>query len=47
MGYLWKRLGEKTTWAGIGAIVTGAAVVPAPYSWIVIACGVVAFLVPR
>ena len=44
--YLKARLAEQSTWIGISAVVTGAAVVPEPYSWLVIAAGVIACLVP-
>lgn len=44
--YLKRRLAERTTWAAIGLAVTGAAALPSPYSWIVIAVGVIGVLVP-
>lgn len=44
--YLKRRLGERTTWAAIGLAVTGAAALLSPYSWIVIAVGVIGVLVP-
>lgn len=37
-------LADPSTWAGIAAVITGAAIVPAPYSYAVIACGVVGVL---
>lgn len=46
LGYLKRRLEERTTWAAIGLAVTGGAALPSPYSWIVIAVGVIGVLVP-
>lgn len=44
--YIKARLNEKTTWAGVVAAVTAGAALDAPYSWLVIAAGVIAILVP-
>jgi hypothetical protein len=41
-----RRLREGSTWAAIGAAVTGAAALPSPYSWIVIGLGVCGVLAP-
>lgn len=46
IAYLERRLKEKSTWAAIGAAVTGAATLPAPYSWIVILLASIGVLVP-
>jgi hypothetical protein len=46
IAYLRRRLEERSTWAAIGAAVTGASVLVTPYSWIVIAAGVIGVLVP-
>jgi hypothetical protein len=46
LGYLKRRLSERSTWAAIGVAVTGAAALASPYSWIVIAAGVIGVLVP-
>ena len=44
MHWLKQRLSEPSTWAGIGGVVTAAAAVAAPYSWIAMVCGTVALL---
>lgn len=44
--YLRARLNEKSTWAGIGLAITGGAALPAPYSWLAIAAGVIGVLAP-
>lgn len=44
--YLMKRIEERSTWAGIAIAVTGASALSSPYSWIVIALGVVGVLAP-
>ena len=44
MTWLKRRLAEPSTWAGLATIVTGAAAVAAPYSWIAIVCGAIALL---
>lgn len=46
MDYLRCRLRERGTWIAIGAAVTGAAALSSPYSWMAIAAGVVAALLP-
>ena len=44
--YLKDRLDERSTWVGIGAAITGAAALSSPFSWLAIATGTVAVLVP-
>ena len=44
--YIKARLNEKTTWAGVVAAVTAGAALEIPYSWLVIAAGVIAVVVP-
>lgn len=44
--YLKNRLEERSTWIGLGGVVTGAAALSSPYSWIVIGLGAVAMLCP-
>lgn len=44
--YLKARLLENSTWFGIGVAVTGGSALATPYSWIAIAAGVIAVLVP-
>lgn len=44
--YIKARLNERSTWAAISAAVVSAAAVAAPYSYILIALGVVGVLVP-
>lgn len=46
MDYLRCRLRERGTWIAIGGAVTGAAALSSPYSWMAIAAGVVAALLP-
>lgn len=46
IAYLQARLAERTTWAAIGAAITGASTLPAPYSYMLIAVGVLGTLVP-
>ena len=46
IGYLKRRLAEKTTWASIAVAVTGAAALPSPYSWIIIGLGICGVLAP-
>lgn len=45
--YLKARLLEKTTWAGVVVAVTGGSALATPYSWIAIAAGVFAVIVPE
>lgn len=45
--YLKKRLGERTTWVGFVGAVTGAALLPTPYSWLAITMGCIAMLCPE
>lgn len=47
LGYLKKRLAERSTWVGFGTAIAGAAALEAPYSWLAIACGCIAMLVPE
>ncbi|MCZ4341506.1 hypothetical protein O4H52_07835 [Sphingomonadaceae bacterium G21617-S1] len=44
--YLRRRLEERSTWAAIGVAVTAGAALSPPYSWLVIAAGVIGVLVP-
>lgn len=44
--YIKNRLQEKGTWAGIVAAITAGASLEVPYSWLVIAAGVLAVIVP-
>lgn len=46
LGYFKARLGERSTWAAISAAVVGAAAVAPPYSYILIAVGVLGAIVP-
>lgn len=46
MTYLRKRLNERSTWLLIGAGVTAASALPAPWSFASMAVAVVAALVP-
>lgn len=46
IGYIKARLGERSTWAAISAAVVGAAAVAVPYSYILIAVGVIGAVVP-
>lgn len=46
IGYIKARLAEKSTWMGIGVAITGGAALAAPYSYLFIATGVLAALVP-
>lgn len=46
IAYIRRRLAEKTTWASIGIAVAAGAAVSAPYSWILIGCGIIGCLVP-
>jgi hypothetical protein len=44
--YIKARMNERSTWAAISTAVVGAAAVTAPYSYILIAVGVIGALVP-
>lgn len=44
--YLRARSAERSTWAGISAAVIGAAAVAPPYSYMLIAVGVIGALTP-
>lgn len=44
--YIKARLAERSTWAAISAAVVGAAAVAPPYSYILIALGVLGAVVP-
>lgn len=46
MIYLKARFAERSTWAAISAAVVGAAAVSAPFSYILVAVGIVGALVP-
>ena len=45
--HLKARLAEKSSWAGIVLAITGGAALPAPYSWLAIAAGIVGVLIPE
>jgi hypothetical protein len=47
LDYVKARLGEKSTLGGICAAIAAGAVVPAPYSYIIIAFGVIAVFYPE
>lgn len=47
LGYIKARLAEKSTLGGISAAVAGGAVVPAPYSYLVITLGIMAVFYPE
>ena len=44
--YLRARIGERSTWAGIGAAIVGGSALPAPFSWLAVGAGIVAVLMP-
>ncbi len=44
--YLRARLEERSTWAGIGSAIVGGSALPSPFSWLAIAAGAIALLVP-
>lgn len=44
--YLKQRIEERSTWAAIGVAVTAGATLSSPYSWMVIAAGVIGVLLP-
>jgi hypothetical protein len=44
--YVKARLEERSTWVGIGAAIVGGSALSTPFSWLVIAAGVVAVFVP-
>lgn len=44
--YIEARLREKSTWAGIVAAISGGALLSAPYSYAVIAAGILGVLAP-
>lgn len=46
ISYLKARLAERSTWAAISAAIVGGAAAAAPYSYMLIAAGVVGALVP-
>ncbi len=46
ISYIKARLGERSTWAAISAAVVGAAAVAAPYSYILIAAGIIGAVAP-
>jgi len=46
LSYLKARLQERSSWAGIGAVIVGGSALPTPFSWLAILTGVVAALVP-
>ena len=44
--YLNARFAERSTWAAIGASIAGAAALPSPFNYGMIAVGVIGTLVP-
>lgn len=46
VGYLKSRLSEKSTWAAIGVGIPAAAILPPPWSVVMIAVTVIGVLVP-
>jgi hypothetical protein len=46
LSYLKARLGEGSTWTAFGVAAAGAAALAAPWSYVAVACGVIAALVP-
>lgn len=44
--YIKSRLQERSTWAGITLAVTGAAAISAPWSYVLVAVGVIGAIVP-
>jgi hypothetical protein len=46
LSYLKARLGERSTWAALGAGVTGAAALAAPWAYVFVALAAVGVLVP-
>ena len=46
LAYLKARLGERSSWAGIGAAIMGGSALSTPFNWLAIAAGIVAVLVP-
>jgi hypothetical protein len=45
--YVRARLAEKSTLAGLSAAVAAGAVVPSPYSYVIIFMGIVAVFIPE
>lgn len=46
IGWIKARLGERSTWVGIGMAVSAAAVLPWPWSGLSFGAGVIASMVP-
>lgn len=46
IAYLKARLGERSSWAGIGTAIVGGSALPAPFNWLAIAAGVIGVLTP-
>lgn len=46
IGYIKRRLNEKSTYAAVVAAISGAAMLPAPWSYVAVAVGVIGVLVP-
>lgn len=44
--WLRSRLQERSTFVGIGMAISGAAVLPSPFSWLSLVCGTLGALVP-
>lgn len=46
IGYIKSRLKERSTWVGITLAVTSAAALPAPWSYALVAVGIIGAIVP-
>lgn len=46
MKYIKSRLRERSTWVAIGAGITAASVLPAPWSYVFLAISIIGVLVP-
>lgn len=47
IGYIKARLSERSTWIGIVAAATGAAALAAPWSYVAMAAGAIAAIIPE
>lgn len=46
-GYAKRRLGEKSTWAGISGAVVSAAAVAVPWCYVLVAIGILMVIIPE
>jgi hypothetical protein len=46
IGFIKRRLNERSTWVAIGAGCAGAAALTSPFNWIAFAVGIIGALVP-